>query len=46
MPANKYKIISVKASLRMLNKARDHGWKVVWTGEGRLGLLKYRKVRV
>ena len=31
---------TVKASLRMLFKARKHGWRIVWAGEGLWGLKK------
>jgi hypothetical protein len=31
---------TVKASLRTMNKAKNHGWRIVWTGEGLFGIRK------
>ena len=34
------KTITVKASLRIYNKAREHGWTVAWVGEGKMCFKK------
>jgi len=32
--------VAVKASIRIMVKAKEHGWRIVWTGEGLFGLRK------
>ena len=29
--------------MRDYNKARDHGWKVLWSGDGMICFVKYYK---